>query len=163
MAYGTPSFNAAFTRAPIIPILSRINPIPRIDTYLFKVHSKRGNRRKISQKWNQRLETYHCLLLIAIYKRCSWEHDQVAVCCCVTSIWEYCQLNKEKKIIPDLRHDIHASLIFLSLQSKFLAADSQAVGHRPLLHTYKLVTVSNHGTVFAMWKLWYQGGGCKND
>ena len=23
----------------IIPILSRINPIPRIDTYLFKVHS----------------------------------------------------------------------------------------------------------------------------
>ena len=25
--------------SPIIPILSRINPIPRIDTYLFKVHS----------------------------------------------------------------------------------------------------------------------------
>ena len=24
---------------PIIPILSRINPIPRIDTYFFKVHS----------------------------------------------------------------------------------------------------------------------------
>ena len=26
-------------RSPIIPILSQINPIPRIDTYLFKVHS----------------------------------------------------------------------------------------------------------------------------
>ena len=25
--------------SPIIPILSRINPIPRIDTYFFKVHS----------------------------------------------------------------------------------------------------------------------------
>ena len=25
--------------SPIIPILSRINPISRIDTYLFKVHS----------------------------------------------------------------------------------------------------------------------------
>ena len=25
--------------SPIIPILSRINPIPQIDTYLFKVHS----------------------------------------------------------------------------------------------------------------------------
>ena len=25
--------------SPIIPILSRINPITRIDTYLFKVHS----------------------------------------------------------------------------------------------------------------------------
>ena len=25
--------------SPIIPILSRINPIPRIDTHLFKVHS----------------------------------------------------------------------------------------------------------------------------
>ena len=35
MAYGT----RRFTRAPIISILSRINLITRIDTYLFKVHS----------------------------------------------------------------------------------------------------------------------------
>ena len=35
MGYGTRRFNAAFTR----PNLSRINPIHRIDTYLFKVHS----------------------------------------------------------------------------------------------------------------------------
>ena len=40
MAYGARRFNAAFTRAvPIIPILSRINAIPSIDTNLFKVHS----------------------------------------------------------------------------------------------------------------------------
>ena len=39
MAYGTRRFNAVFTKAPIIPILSRINPIPRIYTNLFKVHS----------------------------------------------------------------------------------------------------------------------------
>ena len=39
MAYGTRRFNAAFKGSPIIPILSRINPIIRIDTYLFKVHS----------------------------------------------------------------------------------------------------------------------------
>ena len=40
MAYGTRRFNAIFTRAPpIIPILSRINPIPLIDTYFFKTHS----------------------------------------------------------------------------------------------------------------------------
>ena len=39
MAYGTRRFNAAFTSAPIIPILSRINPFTRTDTYLFKVHS----------------------------------------------------------------------------------------------------------------------------
>ena len=36
MAYGTWRFYAAFK---IISILSRINPIPRTDTYLFKVHS----------------------------------------------------------------------------------------------------------------------------
>ena len=35
MAYETRRFNAAFTRA----LLSRINQIPRIDTYLFKVYS----------------------------------------------------------------------------------------------------------------------------
>ena len=28
--------------SPIIPILSRINPIPRIDTYLFKVYLRLG-------------------------------------------------------------------------------------------------------------------------
>ena len=40
MAYGTQKFNAAFTRgSPIIPILSKINQIPRVDTYFFKVHS----------------------------------------------------------------------------------------------------------------------------
>ena len=39
MAYGTRRFKAAFTRAPIIPILSRINPISCIDTYLFKINS----------------------------------------------------------------------------------------------------------------------------
>ena len=39
MAYGTRRSNAAFTRAlRMIPILSRINPITRIDTYLYKVH-----------------------------------------------------------------------------------------------------------------------------
>ena len=35
MAYGTRGFHKG---SPIIPILSRINPIPRIDAYLFKVH-----------------------------------------------------------------------------------------------------------------------------
>ena len=25
--------------SPIVPIMNRINPIPRIDTYLFKIHS----------------------------------------------------------------------------------------------------------------------------
>ena len=35
MDYGTRRFNAA-----IIPILSRINPIPRIDNYSFKIRSK---------------------------------------------------------------------------------------------------------------------------
>ena len=39
MAYGTRRLNAAFTWAPIIPNLSRINPILRIDTHFFKVHS----------------------------------------------------------------------------------------------------------------------------
>ena len=40
MAYGTRRFNAAINKgSPIIPILSQINPIPRIDTYFFKVHS----------------------------------------------------------------------------------------------------------------------------
>ena len=41
MVYGTLRFHAAFIHkgSPIIPILSRINPITRIDTYLFKVHS----------------------------------------------------------------------------------------------------------------------------
>ena len=40
MAYETRRFNAAIhKRPPIIPILSRINPIPRIDTYFFKIHS----------------------------------------------------------------------------------------------------------------------------
>ena len=36
MAYGTQSSKGS----PIIPILSRINPIPHIDSYFFKVHSK---------------------------------------------------------------------------------------------------------------------------
>ena len=36
MAYGTRRFNATFHKGPqIIPILSRINPIPLIDTYFF--------------------------------------------------------------------------------------------------------------------------------
>jgi hypothetical protein len=35
MAYGTRRFKAS----PIIPILSRINPVPRIDSYFFKVDS----------------------------------------------------------------------------------------------------------------------------
>ena len=34
--------------SPVIPILSRINPIPRIDTYFFKIHnyfhSERNNK-----------------------------------------------------------------------------------------------------------------------
>ena len=41
MSYGTRKFNAAFIKTPIIPILSRINPIPRIDTYFFKVYFNR--------------------------------------------------------------------------------------------------------------------------
>ena len=37
MDYGTRRFNAAFTRAlKIVPILSRINPIPRTDTYFLR-------------------------------------------------------------------------------------------------------------------------------
>ena len=36
MVYGTRGFKSAFT---IIPILSQINPIPRIDTYIFKIYS----------------------------------------------------------------------------------------------------------------------------
>ena len=39
MTYGNRRFNEAFKGSPIIPILSRINLIPRIDTYPFKVHS----------------------------------------------------------------------------------------------------------------------------
>ena len=40
MAYETRRFNVPFARAQqIFPILRRINPIRRIDTYLFKVHS----------------------------------------------------------------------------------------------------------------------------
>ena len=35
MAYETPLHK----ESPIIPILSRINPIPRIDAYFFKIHS----------------------------------------------------------------------------------------------------------------------------
>ena len=35
MAYGTRRFKGS----PIIPILSRMNPIPRIDIYFFKFHS----------------------------------------------------------------------------------------------------------------------------
>ena len=34
MAYGTRRFNATFTR----PLLRQINPIPRSDTYFFKIH-----------------------------------------------------------------------------------------------------------------------------
>ena len=37
MAYGYRRFNAAFIRT--LSFLSQINPIPRIDTYFFKVHS----------------------------------------------------------------------------------------------------------------------------
>ena len=36
MAYETRRFHKG---SPIIPIQSRINPIPGVDTYLFKVHS----------------------------------------------------------------------------------------------------------------------------
>ena len=40
MAYETRRFNATLSKGtPIIPILSRINPIPRIDAYFFKIHS----------------------------------------------------------------------------------------------------------------------------
>jgi hypothetical protein len=39
MAGGTRRFNAVFTKDPIIPILNRIGAIPRIDTYLYKIHS----------------------------------------------------------------------------------------------------------------------------
>ena len=40
MAYGTQRFNAEFTKgSPIIPILSQINQISRIDTYFFKINS----------------------------------------------------------------------------------------------------------------------------
>ena len=40
MAYGTQRFNAAFTNSsPIVPTLSRISPIFRIDTYFFTIHS----------------------------------------------------------------------------------------------------------------------------
>jgi hypothetical protein len=38
MAYGTRKYNVAFI-CTLIHILSRINPIPRIDTYFFKIHS----------------------------------------------------------------------------------------------------------------------------
>ena len=37
MAYGIRSFNVAITT--IIPILSRINPIPHMDIYFFKMYS----------------------------------------------------------------------------------------------------------------------------
>ena len=41
MAYGHPEVQCRIYKgSPIIPILIRINPITRIDTYLFKVHSK---------------------------------------------------------------------------------------------------------------------------
>ena len=42
MTYGIRRFSAAFTGvlgSPVIAILSRINPIPRIDTYFFKINS----------------------------------------------------------------------------------------------------------------------------
>ena len=40
MVYGSQRFNASFTKgSPIIPILNRINQIPRIDTYLFNINS----------------------------------------------------------------------------------------------------------------------------
>ena len=40
MAYGIRRFNATFNKgSPIIPILSRINLIPLIDTHFFKIHS----------------------------------------------------------------------------------------------------------------------------
>jgi len=58
MASGIRKFNAAFTRT-IIPILSRINPIPSIDTYLFKAHSNivfqstpRSPQRSLSRRFN---------------------------------------------------------------------------------------------------------------
>ena len=38
MAYGTGGSMPHLQGSPIIPILSRINPIPRIDTYFFNVH-----------------------------------------------------------------------------------------------------------------------------
>ena len=38
VAYETRRFNGAFTRTLIIHILCRFNQIPRIDTYLFKIH-----------------------------------------------------------------------------------------------------------------------------
>jgi hypothetical protein len=38
MAYGIRRFNAEFKKALTIPIMSRINIIPRIDTNLFKIH-----------------------------------------------------------------------------------------------------------------------------
>ena len=39
MAYGLRNFKSAFRNtSPIIPALSRINPIPRIDTYFFKIY-----------------------------------------------------------------------------------------------------------------------------
>ena len=39
MTYRTRWYNVAFTKASIIPILSRINAIPLITTYFFKIHS----------------------------------------------------------------------------------------------------------------------------
>ena len=39
MAYGIRRFNAEFTRSTVNLLLSRINPVPRIGTYLFKTHS----------------------------------------------------------------------------------------------------------------------------
>ena len=37
IVYGTRRFNASFTRPPVTPILSRIDPIPPIDSYFFKI------------------------------------------------------------------------------------------------------------------------------
>ena len=39
MAYGARRFNAEFSETPVMPILCRINPVTRFDTYLFKVYS----------------------------------------------------------------------------------------------------------------------------
>ena len=41
MAYGKPEVQSRiYDGSPIIPILSRIIPMPRVVTYLFKIHSK---------------------------------------------------------------------------------------------------------------------------
>ena len=48
MTYGTRGFNDAFTKTPKIPILSRNNPTPRIDTYFLNMHSNIGSQLPIS-------------------------------------------------------------------------------------------------------------------